>query len=85
MLSWIFGNKNKETYIEEAEEDCDMKDLQQALIGKINELDSLKKYVTDEGSLNIINAKQDTLNDVYDLVNSMWTSKILSIGSDRDY
>jgi hypothetical protein len=57
-----------------------MKDILKVLIAKNNELESMKKYVTDEVSLNLIKAKQDTLNDVYDLIDSKWTERILSIG-----
>lgn len=57
-----------------------MKEILTTLIAKNNELESMKKYITDETALNIIKAKQDTLEDVYDLINNKWTSKILAIG-----
>lgn len=57
-----------------------MSDILKALIAKNNELESMKKYITDETALNIIKAKQDTLEDVYELINSKWNQEILSIG-----
>lgn len=57
-----------------------MKDILKTLVAKNDELESMKKYVTDEVSLNIIKAKQDTIDDVYELINSKWTEEILSIG-----
>lgn len=36
------------------------------LKGKITELESLKKYIVDENSLTVINAKIDTLNEIMD-------------------
>lgn len=58
-----------------------MDDLLRTLVSKNNELESMKKYITDEVALNIIKAKQDTLEDVYKLVKSKWTNQILSIGN----
>lgn len=49
-----------------------MSDILKMLIAKNNELESMKKYITDETALNIIKAKQDTLEDVYELINSKW-------------
>lgn len=57
-----------------------MSDILKMLIAKNNELESMKKYITDETALNIIKAKQDTLEDVYELINSKWNQEILSIG-----
>ncbi|MCP1159313.1 hypothetical protein [Bacillus infantis] len=57
-----------------------MDDLLRNLIAKNNELESMKKYITDETALNIIKAKQDTLEDVYELVKSSWDKTILSTG-----
>lgn len=57
-----------------------MEDILRTLIAKNNELESMKKYVTDETSLNIIKAKQDTLEDIYEMIKGKWTQKILSIG-----
>ncbi|WP_425203769.1 hypothetical protein [Priestia megaterium] len=57
-----------------------MDEILKALIAKNNELESMKKYITDETALNIIKAKQDTIDDLYEMIKSKWTSKILSIG-----
>lgn len=57
-----------------------MKEILKALIAKNNELESMKQYITDETALNIIKAKQDTIDDIYEMADSQWTSKILSIG-----
>jgi hypothetical protein len=40
------------------------------LYAKNNELESLKKYVTDETTKLIITAKQDTLHDIEEFVKS---------------
>lgn len=57
-----------------------MDEILRALVAKNNELESMKKYVVDETALNIIKAKQDTIDDVYEMVKSYWTGEILSIG-----
>ncbi|MFK7678652.1 hypothetical protein ACI3ER_11480 [Bacillus sp. Wb] len=57
-----------------------MDEILKALIAKNNELESMKKYITDETALNIIKAKQDTIDDLYEMIKSKWTSEILSIG-----
>lgn len=59
-----------------------MDEILKALVAKNNELESMKQYITDETSLNIIRAKQDTINDVYEMVKSKWTRDILSIGEE---
>jgi len=56
-----------------------MDEILKALIAKNNELESMKKYITDETALNIIKAKQDTIDDLYEMIKSKWTSAILSI------
>lgn len=57
-----------------------MDNILKMLIAKNNELESMKQYITDEVALNIIKAKQDTIDDVYELIKSQWTQSILSIG-----
>ncbi|WP_160169883.1 hypothetical protein [Priestia flexa] len=57
-----------------------MNEILKVLIAKNNELESMKKYITDETALNIIKAKQDTIDDLYEIIDSKWTSEILSIG-----
>lgn len=57
-----------------------MDEILRALVAKNNELESMKKYVVDETALNIIKAKQDTIDDIYEMVKSYWTGEILSIG-----
>jgi hypothetical protein len=49
------------------------------ICAKYNELDSLKKYVTDDVTLKIIEAKQDTLNDMEKVLQSEITKNILDI------
>jgi len=44
-----------------------------AIHGKYNELESLKKYIDDENAIKIIEAKQDTLNDVEEIVKNSYT------------
>jgi hypothetical protein len=55
-----------------------MQDILQALRAKRNELESMKDYITDETSLNIIKAKQDTIDDLYKMVDNKWTAQILN-------
>lgn len=57
-----------------------MKNILKTLVSKNNELESMKKYISDEVSLNIIKAKQDTIDDIYEMIKSEWTANILSIG-----
>lgn len=57
-----------------------MEKILKNLISKNNELESMKKYITDENSLNIIKAKQDTIDDLYKMIKSEWITNILSIG-----
>ncbi|MED1125292.1 hypothetical protein [Bacillus atrophaeus] len=57
-----------------------MDEILKALVAKNNELESMKQYITDETALNIIKAKQDTIDDVYKMIESKWTGQILSIG-----
>lgn len=47
--------------------------LLKAVYGKYNELDSLKKYIDDENAIKIIEAKQDTLNDIEDMIKQSFT------------
>lgn len=47
------------------------------IYAKYNELDSLKKHITDENSLKIIEAKQDTLTDMEIVLKNEITSNIL--------
>lgn len=54
-----------------------MKDILKIIIAKYNELESMKQYLTDEVSLNVIKAKQDTLDDIYKVIDSKWTEDIL--------
>lgn len=44
-----------------------------AVYGKYNELESLKKYIKDEDAIKIIEAKQDTLNDVEQIIKGSYT------------
>jgi hypothetical protein len=53
--------------------------LMKFIYAKYNELDSLKKYIEDDVSLKIIEAKQDTLNDMEKVLKSMVTQNILDI------
>jgi hypothetical protein len=55
-----------------------MKEILRALIAKNNELESMKQYIEDKTSLNIIKAKQDTIDDIYKIIDSRWTSDIIS-------
>ncbi|MCY7866069.1 hypothetical protein P8918_13740 [Bacillus spizizenii] len=58
-----------------------MDEILKALVAKNNELESMKQYITDETALNIIKAKQDTIDDVYKMIESKWTGHILSTGN----
>lgn len=60
-----------------------MNDILEVLIAKNNELESLKEHVDDPISLNIIKAKQDTINDIYKYIESKRDGKILSIGDEN--
>jgi hypothetical protein len=44
-----------------------------AIYGKYNELESLKKYINDENAIKIIEAKQDTLDDVEEMIKQSYT------------
>ena len=48
------------------------------IYAKYNELNSIKKYVTDDVTLKIIEAKQDTLNDMEKVIESTITANILN-------
>lgn len=47
-----------------------MEELLKVLKAKYNELESLKEVIKEESSLNIITAKQHTLDDVIKLVSA---------------
>lgn len=57
-----------------------MEEILKTLIAKNNELESMKQYIKDETALNIIKAKQDTIEDIYKMIESNWTKQILNIG-----
>lgn len=57
-----------------------MNEILKALISKNNELESMKQYIGDETAINIIKAKQDTINDIYELINSERVKSIVTIG-----
>ena len=48
------------------------------LLAKYNELDSLKKHIKDDNALAIIEAKQDTLDDIEKMVKSLKTGRMLN-------
>lgn len=54
------------------------RELITALNAKYNELEGLKKYVEDQKALQIITAKQDTIEDVIEIVNAKEHSAMMA-------
>lgn len=53
--------------------------IMKSLYAKFNELEDLKKFIKDEDSINLINAKQDTLQDIINMVENAENRHIMNL------
>jgi hypothetical protein len=53
-------------------------ELLRIIYAKYNELDAVKKHVNDQHAISVIEAKQDTLNDIEKILQSGLGGELLS-------